>query len=87
MKIFWNLILILILLAFTLSCNESEKKVIYIGDEPSVKKHISQSDIESGLISIEDVVIHGKELFTARFNSLDGFGRPLSAGDRTRRKK
>tara|TARA_B100000131_G_scaffold195505_1_gene188010 strand:+ start:5711 stop:7180 length:1470 start_codon:yes stop_codon:yes gene_type:complete len=86
MKIFWNLILIFFLLAFTLSCNESKKEIIYIGDEPSIKKHISQSDIELGLISIEDVVTHGKELFTARFNSLDGFGRPLSAGDRTRRK-
>tara|TARA_A100001037_G_scaffold215564_1_gene193508 strand:- start:4829 stop:6295 length:1467 start_codon:yes stop_codon:yes gene_type:complete len=86
MKIFWNLILIFIISTITLSCIESEEKVIYIGDEPSIKKHISQSDIESGLISIEDVIKHGQDLFTARFNSLDGFGRPLSAGDRTRRK-
>ncbi|MAJ43297.1 MAG: hypothetical protein CMF96_00945, partial [Candidatus Marinimicrobia bacterium] len=86
MKFSWNIILIFIILSITFSCSASQNKIIYIGDEPSVKKHISQSDIESGLISIEDVVIHGKELFTARFNSLDGFGRPLSAGDRTRRK-
>ena len=81
-----EILLLILLIAFTFSCKNTSNSKVYIGDEPAVKTHLIQSDIEEGNISIEDVIKHGESLFTARFNSLDGFGRPLSSGDRTRRK-
>jgi len=76
-------------LIFPLSCSDkiNSSNHIYIGDEPAIKIHLKQEDIESGKISIEQLIMHGEELFVAKFNSLDGLGRPLSSGNRTRRDK
>ena len=82
-------LLLLLLLLYSLSCSNKldGNNQIFIGDEPSIKTHLKQENIESGKISIEQLISHGEDLFQARFNSLDGLGRPLSSGNRTRRDK
>jgi hypothetical protein len=51
-----------------------------IGDEPTIKKHISQSAIDAGQVTLEELVEQGLLLFTAQFNTLDGAGRPETTG-------
>ncbi len=53
----------------------------WIGDEPAVQVHFSQSGIEAGKYSLEELIEHGETLFTASFNALDGAGRPTRTGD------
>ena len=53
----------------------------WIGDAPAVQVHFSQSGIEQGKYSLEDLIQHGQTLFTASFNKLDGAGRPTRTGD------
>ncbi len=52
-----------------------------IGDEPAIKRHLSQQDIEAGKYTIEELIEHGRELFVASFNTLDGAGRPELTGE------
>ncbi len=47
-----------------------------IGEEPAVKRHLRQADIEAGRYTTEELVAHGREIFMASFNTLDGAGRP-----------
>ena len=47
-----------------------------IGDAPAMDSHLSQGDIESGRLTLEQIVERGETLFTASFNTLDGAGRP-----------
>ncbi len=51
-----------------------------IGERPAVEFVISQEDIEAGHYSFKEIVAHGSDLFVARFNALDGQGRPASTG-------
>ena len=51
-----------------------------IGERPAVETHMDQAAIERGLISLEAMRAHGQLLFDARFNYLDGQGRPASTG-------
>ena len=53
----------------------------WIGDAPAVKIHFSQSGIEQGKYTLEELIEHGEMLFTASFNRLDGAGRPTRTGD------
>ncbi len=53
----------------------------WIGDAPAVQVHFSQSGIEAGKYTLEELIEHGETLFTASFNSLDGAGRPTRTGD------
>ena len=53
----------------------------WIGDAPAIEVHISQSSIEAGKYTLEELIEHGEKLFTASFNSLDGAGRPTRTGD------
>ena len=57
-----------------------------IGDEPAVTRHISQEDIDAGKHDIEELIEHGRMLFEASFNTLDGAGRPELTGDGTARR-
>ena len=50
-----------------------------IGDEPVIKLHVNQDDIDSGTLDIDEIVEAGELLFVASFNSLDGAGRPETA--------
>jgi cytochrome c peroxidase len=51
-----------------------------IGERPAVDRHLEQSDIDQGVYSLEALLDAGQQLFDARFNLLDGQGRPLSTG-------
>ncbi len=53
---------------------------VAIGERPSVERHLDQADIESGEIRFRTLIRLGQELFDARFNVLDGQGRPASTG-------
>lgn len=58
-----------------------------IGEEPALKQHISQEDIEAGRFTLEELVRHGRAVFTASFNTLDGAGRPELTGTGQPRKR
>lgn len=51
-----------------------------IGEQPAILHHIEQSAIEQGQYSFGALVAAGQILFDARFNILDGQGRPESTG-------
>lgn len=53
---------------------------VAIGERPAVEIHLDQAKIESGEISFEELLRHGRTLFEARFNTLDGQGRPATTG-------
>ncbi len=58
-----------------------------IGEEPAVKRHISQAGIEAGKFTLEELIEHGRDIFTAPFNILDGSGRPAQTGKGDPRKR
>lgn len=47
-----------------------------IGDTAILDGHTSQNDIESGALTLDQIVERGESLFTTSFNTLDGAGRP-----------
>ena len=51
-----------------------------IGERPVIGHHHEQAMIENGRYSLADLVGAGRLLFDARFNILDGQGRPESTG-------
>ena len=51
-----------------------------IGEQPVVGRHLDQADIEAGRHPLPELLAHGRLLFDARFNILDGQGRPASTG-------
>ena len=58
-----------------------------IGEEPALKQHISQEEIEAGRFTLEELLRHGRAVFTASFNTLDGAGRPELTGTGQPRKR
>ncbi|MEK7283468.1 MAG: hypothetical protein AAB249_06640, partial [Acidobacteriota bacterium] len=42
---------------------------------------MSHADCASGALTLDQIVERGRRLFTAKFNSLDGQGRPAATGD------
>lgn len=57
-----------------------QKHDTMIGERPAVEFHLEQSDIEAGNIDLLDLIEHGQTVFDARFNTLDGRGRPATTG-------
>ena len=51
-----------------------------IGERPAITEHLDQQAIENGEHSLNGLVAAGQQLFDARFNLLDGRGRPGSTG-------
>jgi hypothetical protein len=51
-----------------------------IGERPAIAHHLDQQDIENGAMSLNELFVAGQLLFDARFNILDGQGRPESTG-------
>lgn len=49
-------------------------------EAPVVARSIEQEDIVSGRLGFAEVVEHGRRLFTAKFNTCDGRGRPETTG-------
>src|SRR5262249_18356512 len=58
----------------------SEAPVV-IGERPAIEAHVDQAQIEAGRISFKELFHRGQLLFDARFNNLDGQGRPAMTGD------
>jgi hypothetical protein len=52
-----------------------------IGDVPAIPFHMSEAEIESGRVPLQEIVKHGETLFNAVFNRLDGQGRPMTTAD------
>lgn len=53
---------------------------VIIGERPTIEQHVDQTDIDSGVLSFDEIFDFGDELFEARFNALDGQGRPGTTG-------
>ena len=51
-----------------------------IGERPAIQVHLDQAEINSGQLDFDDLMKYGGILFNARFNELDGQGRPGSTG-------
>lgn len=51
------------------------------GDRPVLQRHVDQSLIDANRVFLNDLLAAGQFLFTARFNVLDGFGRPAATGN------
>ncbi len=51
-----------------------------IGERPAVDRHINQTDVNAGRTNFRQLFNQGRLIFDARFNSLDGRGRPASTG-------
>lgn len=52
----------------------------FAGERSAVPEHLDQARIDSGQIQFEALFRHGQMLFEARFNVLDGQGRPRTTG-------
>lgn len=52
-----------------------------IGEHPVLETHINQTDIESGSIKFKKLLDLGEFIFAARWNKLDGQGRPAATGN------
>ncbi len=50
------------------------------GERPAVDVHLDQADIVAGRVGARALLDHGQRLFDARFNPLDGQGRPGTTG-------
>jgi hypothetical protein len=53
---------------------------ITIGERPAIEHHVDQADIDAGVLNLKTLRAYGETLFVARFNRLDGQGRPGSTG-------
>ena len=53
---------------------------VTIGERPAIEKHLDQAEIDGAAIPLPALIGHGRRLFEARFNALDGQGRPGSTG-------
>jgi hypothetical protein len=51
-----------------------------IGERPVLEAHINQADLENGTIRFERLLEIGEVIFAARWNKLDGQGRPTATG-------
>ena len=58
----------------------SAPPTVSVGERPVVEQHLDQSEIDARAIQLEKLIGHGRHLFEARFNILDGQGRPGSTG-------
>lgn len=53
---------------------------IEIGERPAIGRPVDQDDIDDGRLQLPELFRLGQKLFDARFNILDGQGRPASTG-------
>jgi len=58
-----------------------------VGERPVLEQHVNQADIESGGIKLKTLLEIGEEIFVARWNKLDGQGRPAATGSGTPTKR
>ena len=74
---------LLMLFSILVGCDSSQSQKI--GELPAVSKHLDQSSINEGDVSLEEIIKHGRELFVVSFNTLDGAGRPEATGSNKKR--
>ncbi len=53
---------------------------VAIGERPAIEHHLDQRDVDLGRLGLRELMRAGQLLFDARFNKLDGQGRPGSTG-------
>ena len=51
-----------------------------IGERPVIEDHLNQEEIDNRSLTFEAILSAGRRLFSARFNRLDGQGRPGTTG-------
>lgn len=51
-----------------------------VGDTPTLAQHLDQESVRTGATPRAEMLEHGRLLFSASFNTLDGAGRPESTG-------
>ncbi len=52
-----------------------------IGDHPTLAAHVNQADLEASKLKLEDLLEIGEFIFAARWNTMDGQGRPAATGN------
>ncbi|MBI1763523.1 MAG: hypothetical protein HYR56_19030 [Acidobacteria bacterium] len=52
-----------------------------VGERPTLAQHLNQAEIESGKYPLPALLEIGEEIFAARWNALDGQGRPSATGN------
>jgi hypothetical protein len=52
-----------------------------IGERPTLASHVSEADIEQHKLSLRQILDVGRTIFAARWNTLDGQGRPAATGN------
>lgn len=58
----------------------AQREAMPFGERPALEKHLDQTEIESGRIPFDELLEIGERMFTARWNVLDGQGRPAATG-------
>ena len=65
------------------ACQDSRRRSAArnaVGDSGVVSRQIRHEDAVAGKVTTNELLAHGRELFSARFNTLDGAGRPGTTG-------
>lgn len=70
-----------LLLIAALAHSGSWAAEVQIGERPAIAHHYDQQGIEEGHYGLAELTAAGQQLFDARFNLLDGQGRPETTGD------
>jgi cytochrome c peroxidase len=60
---------------------EPPAQSVAIGERATIEHHVNQPDLVSGQISFDEMFHLGEQLFLAKFNALDGQGRPGATGN------
>ncbi len=58
----------------------AQQQATGIGEQPVITEHLDQNAINDGRVGFQQLFEAGERLFTARFNVLDGQGRPAATG-------
>jgi hypothetical protein len=53
---------------------------VTVGERPGIEQHVNQAELVSGAISFDQMFNLGEQLFTTKFNRLDGLTRPQATG-------
>ncbi|MEJ7608690.1 MAG: di-heme oxidoredictase family protein [Bryobacteraceae bacterium] len=70
----------ILLLSASLAPLHAQPRNNGVGEQPVITEHLDQNAINEGRVSFQQLFEAGQRLFTARFNVLDGQGRPAATG-------
>ncbi len=60
---------------------EPQGQAVPIGERAACERHLDQADLVSAKVSFDEMFNLGQQLFVAKFNKLDGQGRPGATGN------